>query len=107
MAQKYSQEELKTLREQCKARLPPASAMQAMYLYELEREAENEKLFHDLVFQNARLQDASDVTNERVTELERLLNSCAERHGDLRTISQNGGKCSTRKVNRTPLILIL
>jgi len=103
MATKYSPERLKQLRELCETRLPPASAVQAMFLYELEREKENEKLFHDHMFRIARTEDASNMTEERLTKLERLLNTCADRHGDLRTISQAGGKSLLRKVTLSSL----
>lgn len=94
MAAKYSPERLKQLRDLCETRLPPASAVQAMFLYELEREKENEKLFHDQMFRLARTEDASNLTAERISQLERKLNICADRHSEERTVSQAGRKSS-------------
>lgn len=91
MAARYAPERLKQLRELCSTRLQPASTVQAMFLYELERERENESLFHDQMFRAARIEDVSNITNERIAKMERIFKTCADAHGDERTVSPAGG----------------
>ncbi|KAK5109279.1 hypothetical protein LTR62_007153 [Meristemomyces frigidus] len=42
----YSEIDLQTIGKSCSMQLPPASAVQAMFMYELQRQTEVEKLFH-------------------------------------------------------------
>ena len=59
MDRHYSQEDLKGIGELCKNRLPPASAVQAMFLYEMQRETEFESLFQGQMFRLAKAEDDS------------------------------------------------
>lgn len=54
MSQRYSLDELRGIGQVCGTRLPPATAMQAMLLYELQRDAEHEELFQSQFFKFAK-----------------------------------------------------
>ncbi|KAK1058239.1 hypothetical protein LTR74_013525 [Friedmanniomyces endolithicus] len=70
MGTRYTIDELKSLGRACSNRLPPASAVQAMFLYEMQRQTEIEKLFHSRMFELARAEDQDDSTAIRVQKLE-------------------------------------
>ncbi|KAK1081694.1 hypothetical protein LTR33_004468 [Friedmanniomyces endolithicus] len=70
MGTRYTIDELKSLGRACSNRLPPASAVQAMFLYEMQRQTEIEKLFHSRMFELARTEDPDDSTTNRVQKLE-------------------------------------
>jgi hypothetical protein len=46
MVQTYSINDLQSIGKACRSQLPPASAVQAMFQYELQRQTEVEHLFH-------------------------------------------------------------
>ncbi|KAK0264323.1 hypothetical protein B0A54_06292 [Friedmanniomyces endolithicus] len=70
MSTRYTIDELKSLGRACSNRLPPASAVQAMFLYEMQRQTEIEKLFHSRMFELARAKDSDNSTAIRVQKLE-------------------------------------
>jgi hypothetical protein len=70
MGRQYDAESLRGIGEQCINKLPPASAVQAMFLYEMQRETEAEKLFQGQMFELAKVQDRSDLNDKRVWDLE-------------------------------------
>ena len=67
--QHYSEGALKAIGQQCSNRLPPASAMQGMVLYEMQRARETECLFQHQMFQLARAEDHSQAQDKRIAEL--------------------------------------
>lgn len=66
----YHATALKTIGKQCSQRLPPANAVQAMFLYEMQRQSESEELFRNQMFQLARNEDASARQQQRIEHLE-------------------------------------
>ncbi|KAK4505179.1 hypothetical protein PRZ48_003142 [Zasmidium cellare] len=66
----YAPAELRTIGRQCSQRLPPANAVQAMFLYEMQRESESEQLFHNQMFRLARNEGASSAQQRRIEGLE-------------------------------------
>lgn len=66
----YTATALKTIGQKCSERLPPASAVQAMFLYEMQRQTEEEQLFKNQMFRLARTEDASTMQERRIKELE-------------------------------------
>lgn len=70
MVRTYSNDTLRTVGVQCGGKLPPASAVQAMFLYEMQRETEAERLFHGQMFDLARVRDATDEQEIRLVDLE-------------------------------------
>lgn len=69
MVKQYSEYDLKEIGKQCGNRLPPASAVQAMFLYEMQRESELEKLFQGQMFELARFSDSSKAQQDQVSEV--------------------------------------
>ncbi|KAK5738195.1 hypothetical protein LTR17_006225 [Elasticomyces elasticus] len=70
MSSHYSIEELKSLGFSCSKRLPPASAVQAMFLYEMQRQSEVEHLFQAQMFGMARADETTNSTAIRIAKLE-------------------------------------
>ncbi|KAK4916001.1 hypothetical protein LTR49_015912 [Elasticomyces elasticus] len=70
MSSHYSIEELKSLGFSCSKRLPPASAVQAMFLYEMQRQSEVEHLFQAQMFGMARADETTNSTSSRIAKLE-------------------------------------
>lgn len=68
MLRKYSESELKAIGKGCSGRFAPASVVQAMFLYEHQRETEVECLFQGDIFQLARASDHYKSWQSRVTE---------------------------------------
>lgn len=66
----YNPATLKTIGQQCSGSLPPASAVQAMFMYELKRQSEEEKLFHNQMFRLARNEDTATLQQKRIDALE-------------------------------------
>lgn len=69
----YTPHQLRQIGQQCGNRLPPASAVQAMFLYELQRESELESLFHGSIFRIAKQEDTSSAQAKRISALEQRL----------------------------------
>ena len=67
--QHYTENDLKQIGQQCRNKLPPTSAVQAMFLYEMQRESELEALFHGQLF---RLSQTEHQTNSNELRLEQL-----------------------------------
>lgn len=88
----YSSSELRDINDSNKNRLPPATAVYNMAVYELERGAENERLFHSAMFDLSELRGASTAQQSRIDFIESTAKACASRHDNERTISPNGGK---------------
>ncbi|SMY21609.1 unnamed protein product [Zymoseptoria tritici ST99CH_1A5] len=65
---KYTGAELNSIGKQCSARLPPTSAVQAMFLYELQRKADDEKFFHSRMFQLRREEEAAALERTKSTQ---------------------------------------
>ncbi|EME86818.1 uncharacterized protein MYCFIDRAFT_77366, partial [Pseudocercospora fijiensis CIRAD86] len=66
----YNQDFLKQVGVKCANKLPPASAIQAMFLYEMQRQTEAEKLFHAQMFELAKAEDHTHAQDRRIAELE-------------------------------------
>ena len=69
----YTPHQLRQIGQKCGNRLPPASAVQAMFLYELQRESELESLFHGSIFRIAKQEDNSSAQAKRIDTLEQRL----------------------------------
>jgi hypothetical protein len=63
-----------------------------MALYELERGAEQERLFHHAMFDISQLKRTSTAQAARTDSLERAVKACASHHDNERPISLAGGK---------------
>lgn len=70
MAPTYTNNELRSIGERCSNRLPPASAVQAMHSYELQRDTEVERLFHGLMFDQEQSKQHSKSLEDDVTKLQ-------------------------------------
>lgn len=68
--QHYVPEDLMGIGRQCSNRLPPASAIQAMFLYEMQRETEAERLFHSQMFRLAKSEDEVAAQARRLDQME-------------------------------------
>ncbi|KAM3422930.1 hypothetical protein BST61_g413 [Cercospora zeina] len=68
--QQYEPEDLIHIGKQCNNRLPPASAVQAMFLYEMQRQTESERLFHAYMFRFARSEGDIVAQTARLNALE-------------------------------------
>ena len=68
--QHYDPEDLMGIGRQCSNRLPPASAIQAMFLYEMQRETEAERLFHSQMFRLAKSEDEVAAQARRFNDME-------------------------------------
>ena len=71
----YNADDLKAIGHMCSNRLPPASSVQAMFLYEMQRETELERLFQGQMFELARAKDTSRAQQSKVAELEEQMKS--------------------------------
>lgn len=71
MPQRYTVYDLQSIGTQCHNRLPPASAVQAMYLYEMQRQSEVESLFQGQMFKLAQIEQAAEVKDGRMWKLEK------------------------------------
>lgn len=89
---RYSSSELRDINEGNKNRLPPPTTVYNMAMYELERGAENERLFHSAMFDLSELRGASTAQQSRIDSIERTAKACAGRHDSERAISLTGGK---------------
>lgn len=91
----YSAQDLKVIGKQCGNRLPPATAVQAMFLYEMQREVEAERLFHSKMFSLAQAEETSQAQHERIAALERRLSQLERRddcgEADTGKSDKNGG----------------
>lgn len=76
--QQYSQTTLKTIGEQCRSRLPPAPAVQAMFLYEMQRQTEVERLFNGAMFDVAQSGGQNKAQEARMLKLEAQVKSLQE-----------------------------
>lgn len=70
MGRSYETTSLKEIGKRCSNRLPPASTVQAIFQYELHREADVEARFDGLISEIARAEDASDEQDKRISVLE-------------------------------------
>ncbi|KAK3708339.1 hypothetical protein LTR37_011604 [Vermiconidia calcicola] len=70
MFRHYTDGSLRDIGKLCQNKLPPASAVQAMFLYEMQRETELEKLFQGQMFELARAEDRSDSLEATFKDLE-------------------------------------
>lgn len=93
MAQaQYSSSELRAIKDRNINRLPPASAIHGMAMYELQRAEEQERLFHSSMFDISELKKTSASQAARTASLERAVKACASHHDNERPISLAGGK---------------
>jgi len=92
MHSRYSSAALRAINDRNKSRLPPATAVHGMALYELNRAAEQERLFHDTIFAFSELKQASAAQHSRLDSIERSVKACASHHDNERPISLAGGK---------------
>ena len=72
-AKTFTSTQLRRIGEVCSKRLPPASTVQAMFMYELQRESEVESLFQDQMFRLAKHDDKSAEQEKRIAALEARL----------------------------------
>ncbi|KAK5132011.1 hypothetical protein LTR08_000432 [Meristemomyces frigidus] len=72
-ARHYGSDELKRIGDVCSTRLPPASAVQAMFAYELQRQSEVESLFQGSLFRLSQAEDTSTSHEARIAKLEAQL----------------------------------
>ncbi len=75
MSRRYSGHALRDIGQQCAVKLPPASTVRAMFMYEMQRETEVEKLFEGQLFEIAKVQDENAGQEVRLSEVEEHLNS--------------------------------
>ena len=75
----YTAHELRRIRAVCSWRLPPASMVQAMFLYEMQRETEVESLFQGQLFRLARAEDTSVAAEARLGLLEKRIAQLEQR----------------------------
>ena len=88
----YSSAELRAIDQRNPSRLPPATVVHGMAMYELQRGAEQERLFHASMFSLAQLKQTSVAQAARTESLERAVKACASHHVSERPISLAGGK---------------
>lgn len=75
MGRHYSESALKAVGAACGDKLPPASAMQAMFLYEMKRETEIESLFQGQLFRLAKAEDEAKGQQLRISKMEEEMKS--------------------------------
>lgn len=76
----YSPEKLKEIGEQNINRLPPATSVAGMLEYELQRDAEHERLFHAAMFNVTNVTNEAAAQQERLKALERTIKTCVAHH---------------------------
>ena len=74
----YEHNELMAIGKLCGSRLPPASAVQAMFLYEMQRETECEKLFQGQMFRLARTEASANAQHAKMLELEKQIKGATQ-----------------------------
>ena len=92
MRREYSSAELKDINAQNSNRLPPANAVHGMALYELKRDAEEERLFHSVLFDLDQFKQTKATQQARTESLEQTVRACAKHHDNERQISIAGGE---------------
>ncbi|KAI7090858.1 hypothetical protein KC356_g1145 [Hortaea werneckii] len=75
----YSGDELRRIGARCANRLPPASALQQMFEYELKRGTETEKLFHHTLLNLHEQNSTTRTHEERLQKLEFQLDAMGKR----------------------------
>lgn len=90
----YEPEDLIHIGKQCSNRLPPASAVQAMFLYEMQRQSESESLFHAHMFHLARSEEDIIAQAGRFNAIEariaKLDHQVANSNNELRITASEG-----------------
>jgi hypothetical protein len=89
---RYSSEELRVINAQNTNRLPPATAVHGMAMYELQRADEQERLFHAAMFDVSQLRQTSTAQQTKINSLECVVKACAGHHDNERSASLVGGK---------------
>lgn len=89
---RYSSSELKAINDRNPSRLPPATAVHGMAMYELHRDAGQKRLFDASMFDLAQLKKTSAAQAARTESLERALKACVSHHDNERPVSLAGGK---------------
>jgi hypothetical protein len=92
MHREYSSAELKDINAQNSKRLPPANAVHGMAVYELKRDAEEERLFHSVLFDLDQLKQTKATQQARTESLEQTVKACASHHDNERPVSLASGK---------------
>jgi cell division septum initiation protein DivIVA len=92
MPSRYSSSELHNIKARNIHRLPPATAVHGMALYESHRDAEQERLFHDAMFDLSNLKQTKAAQHARLSSLEASVKACASHHDSDRPISLGCGK---------------
>lgn len=80
MANQYSPERLREIGDRNLNRLPPANTVSAMLEYELQRDAEHERLFHAAMFDVTGVKNEAAAQQSRLNALERTIKTCAKNH---------------------------
>ena len=89
---RYSSSELRAIDDRNPSRLPPATAVHGMAMYELKRGAEQERLFHSAIIELSELKHTSAAQAARTDSLERAVKACASHHDNERPVSLAVGK---------------
>ncbi|KAI6828009.1 hypothetical protein KC340_g1528 [Hortaea werneckii] len=90
----YSGDELRRIGARCANRLPPASALQQMFEYELKRGAETEKLFHHTLLNLHEQNSTTKNHEERLQKLEFQLDAM----GKQLKVSEIDERLNTNKI---------
>ncbi|EMC98150.1 hypothetical protein BAUCODRAFT_121045 [Baudoinia panamericana UAMH 10762] len=96
----YSVDKLREIGLSCSTRLPPASAVQAMFLYELQRDVEVQQLFDYEMFRLARNEDAVNNTETRLDAVEaelKALNQVVTSREDEERIATSKARFDTQQ----------
>lgn len=101
MLSRYSSSELHQISQRNANKLPPATAVHGMAMYELKRAEEQERLFHATMFNVDQLRQTTAAQVSRTDSLERVVKACASHHDNERTISFTGGRHVKAHLNDT------
>jgi hypothetical protein len=89
---RYSSEALRDINKRTANKLPPATAVHGMAMYELQRDGEQERLFHAAMFDVSQLRQTSTAQQSKIDCLERAVKTCVGHHDNDRSASLAGGK---------------
>jgi cob(I)alamin adenosyltransferase len=89
---RYSSSQLREINARIANKLPPATAVHGMAMYELQRDGEQERLFHAAMFDVSQLRQTSTAQQSKIDSLEHVVKACAGHHDNARSASLAGGK---------------
>lgn len=79
MGRHYNEASLKEIGKRCANKFPPASTMQAMFMYQMQCQSDAEELFHGQLFQLAKMEDETQVQDKRIWELEEQMKDLSKK----------------------------